>query len=73
MGFKTFLLRNKVLSILTLIFSVWIIVLIVLAIIGSRNIIFYDALNQIDVSSDYSSVLAWTRYIVEPFAAIALI
>lgn len=73
MRLKTFLLRNKVFSSLTLFFAVWIIVLIVLAMVSTRNVVFYDALNQINVSSDYSSVLPWTRYIIEPFAVIAFI
>ena len=76
MGLKSFLLKNKVFSILTLIFSIWIIVLIFLAVIGPRNIMFYDALGQPnprDVSSEYSSVLPWFRYIVEPLAIIAFI
>jgi hypothetical protein len=73
MRLKSFLLKNKVFSILTLLFSIWIIVLILLAVIGPRRIVFYDALGQTDVSSEYSSVLPWFRYIIEPFAIIAFI
>ncbi|MHA2287182.1 MAG: PHP domain-containing protein [Promethearchaeota archaeon] len=73
MRLKTFLFKNKVFSVLTLIFSIWIIVLVILAVVGPRSIIFYDALGQIDVTSGYSSVLPWTRYFVEPFAVIAFI
>ncbi|GAH15972.1 unnamed protein product [marine sediment metagenome] len=47
--------------------------MLVLAVIGTRDIVFYDALGQIDVSSEYSSVLPWLRYIIEPFAIIAFI
>ena len=73
MRLKSFLLKNKVFTILTLLFSIWIIVLILLALIGPRRIVFYDALAQADVSSEYSSVLPWFRYIIEPFAIIAFI
>ena len=73
MRLKSFLLKNKIFSILTLIFSIWIVVLIFLAVIGPRKIVFYDALGQNDVSSAYSSFLPWFRYIIEPFAIIAFI
>ncbi len=73
MGLKSFLLKNKVFSVLSLLFSIWIVILLVLAVIGTREIVFYDALGQIDVSSEYSSVLPWLRYIIEPFAIIAFI
>ena len=73
MSLKSFLLKNKVFSILTLLFSIWIIILVFLAAIGPRKIVFYDALGQIDVSSEYSSFLPWLRYVIEPFAIIAFI
>lgn len=73
MRLKSFLTKNKVFSILTLLFSIWIVILILLAVIGPRNIAFYDALGLTDVSSEYSSVLPWYRYLVEPFAVIAFI
>jgi len=73
MRLKSFLYKNKVFSILTLIFSIWIVILVVLAVMGSRTIVFYDALAQNDVSSEYSSVLPWFRYFIEPFAIIAFI
>jgi len=73
MGLKSFLLKNKVFSILTVLFSICIVILLVLAGIGTREIVFYDALGQSDVSAEYSSVLPWLRYIIEPFAIIAFI
>ena len=73
MSLKSFLLKNKVFSIISLIFSIWMVVLVFLAVIGPRKIVFYDALGLIDVSSEYSSVLPWFRYIIEPFAIIAFI
>ncbi|MFX0011102.1 MAG: PHP domain-containing protein, partial [Candidatus Hermodarchaeota archaeon] len=73
MRLKSFLSKNKVFSIFTLLFSIWIVILILLAVIGPRNIVFYDALGLTDVSSEYSSILPWYRYFVEPFAVIAFI
>ena len=73
MGLKSFLLKNKVFSILTLLFSICIVIFLVLAGIGTREIVFYDALGQNDVSAEYFSVLPWLRYVIEPFAVIAFI
>jgi hypothetical protein len=73
MRLKSFLLKNKVFSVLTLLFSIWIVILLVLAVIGTRTIVFYNALGQNDVSTEYSSVLPWLRYIIEPFAIIAFV
>ena len=73
MRLKSFLLKNKVFSILTLIFSIWIVTLLVLAVIGPRTIIFYDVFGLNDVSAEYSSNLPWFRYIIEPFAITAFI
>ena len=73
MGLKSFLLKNKVFSILTLLFSICIVIFLVLAGIGTREIVFYDALGQNDVSAEYFSVLPWLRYVIEPFAIIAFI
>ncbi|MFX0048120.1 MAG: PHP domain-containing protein [Candidatus Hermodarchaeota archaeon] len=47
--------------------------MVLLAAIGARKIVFFDALGQIDVSSEYSSILPWLRYVIEPFAIIAFI
>ena len=73
MRLKSYICNNKVFSLLTLIFSFWFVILVVLAAIGPRTIVFYDALNQIDVSSEYVSLLPLTRYIIEPFMVIATI
>ena len=73
MHLKSYICNNKVFSLSTIIFSFWIVILILLAAIGPRTIVFYDALSQIDVSSGYSSLLPLTRYIIEPFMVIATI
>jgi len=71
MRLKSYICNNKVFSLLTVLFSFWFVILVVLAAIGPRTIVFYDALNQIDVSSEYISLLPLTRYIIEPFMVMA--
>ena len=73
MRLKSYIRNNKAFSLLTLIFSFWFVILILLAAIGPRTIVFYDALSQIDVSSEYYSLLPLIRYIIEPFMVIATI
>ncbi|MFW9968585.1 MAG: PHP domain-containing protein [Candidatus Odinarchaeota archaeon] len=45
----------------------------ILSIFGERRVIFYDALGQIDISTEFSSKLPFLRYFIEPFYAIAYI
>ncbi|MBY9014282.1 MAG: hypothetical protein KGD68_01185 [Candidatus Lokiarchaeota archaeon] len=71
MRLKSYICNNKVFSLLTLLFFFWFAILILLATIGPRTIVFYDALNQIDVSSEYFSLLPFARYLIEPFMVIA--
>ena len=71
MRLKSYICNNKVFSLVTLLFSFWFVILVVLAAIGLRTIVFYDALNQIDVSSEYSSFLPLARYLIEPFMVMA--
>ena len=71
MRLKSYFCKNKVFSLLTLLFSFWFVILVLLALIDPRKIVFYDALSQVDVSSEYSSILPLLRYIVEPFMVIA--
>ncbi len=73
MKFKSFIKNNKFFTSISVIFLVWFVFLVVLSIIGKRTVIFYDALGQVDVSSEYSSNLPLLRYIIEPFMAIAFI
>ncbi|MFX1386452.1 MAG: PHP domain-containing protein [Promethearchaeota archaeon] len=47
--------------------------LVVLSILGQRTVIFYDALGQVDISSEFSSELPFLRYIIEPFYTIAYV
>jgi len=70
MSIKTFTKKNKLFTGVTVSFLIWILILTILAIFGSRTVIFWDALAQSDVSSDYQSVIPISRYLIEPFAGI---
>ena len=65
--------KNKLVSIISAFFSIWIIFLIILSVINKREVIFYDALGQNDVSSDYTSSFPLERYFIEPFMGLAYI
>jgi len=72
MSIKLMIIKNKFFSVLSIGFLIWLIFLLSL-LTNSRAVVFYDALNQLDVSSSYSSILPASRYIIEPFFAIASI
>jgi hypothetical protein len=63
--------KNKFFTIITILFLIWIIFLTVLTIVGKRTVIFFDALGQIDVSSEFESRLPLLRYFIEPLYAIS--
>ncbi|MFW9818294.1 MAG: PHP domain-containing protein [Candidatus Thorarchaeota archaeon] len=65
--------NNKLFTVLSSLFLVWLIFLLMLALTGQRNVIFYDTLGQIDVSSEFTSRYPVFRYILEPFAALAFL
>jgi len=65
--------KNKFFTIISIGFLIWLIFFIVLSIFGQRTVIFYDALGQVNVSSEFSSDFPLMRYILEPFAVIAFI
>jgi len=73
MKIRSLIKNNKFFTIISVAFLVWLVFLVILSITGQRTVIFYDALGQVDVSSDFSSKLPLLRYITEPFAAIAFI
>ncbi|UCD01422.1 MAG: hypothetical protein JSV23_11190 [Promethearchaeota archaeon] len=73
MKIRSLIKNNKFFTIFSVAFLIWLIFLVILSIIGQKTVIFYDALGQLDVSSDFSSKLPLMRYIIEPFAAIAFI
>ncbi|MFX0010596.1 MAG: PHP domain-containing protein [Candidatus Hermodarchaeota archaeon] len=73
MSLKSVILKNKLVSLISILFSIWILFLIIITIIGQRKIVFFDALHNLDVSSEYSDLLPIGRYIFEPFTAIAFI
>ena len=63
MKIRSLIKNNKFFTIISVAFLVWFVFLVVLSIIGQRTVIFYDALGQADVSSDFSSKLPLMRYI----------
>jgi len=73
MEIVSFIKKNKFFTIISILFVIWSIFLIILCITGQRTVIFYDALGQADVSSDFSSNLSLSRYSVEPFYAIGYV
>lgn len=72
MNLKRKIKDNKIFSILTFLFIAWIALLIWLSIFGSREVYFYDALDEKEVSSKYSSKVPLLRYIIEPIIGISL-
>ncbi|MFX1418180.1 MAG: PHP domain-containing protein [Promethearchaeota archaeon] len=73
MKIRSLIKNNKTFTIISVSFLLWVVFLLILSITGQRTVIFYDALGQIDVSSEFTSELPLQRYIIEPFAAIAFI
>lgn len=71
MNLRSLVKNNKIITVGTLVFCIWLILLVLTAIIGEREVMFYDALNQIDVSSNYISNLLLLRYFLEPIAVIS--
>jgi len=70
MSIKTFAKKNKLFTGITVFFLIWILILVILGLFITRTVVFWDALAQSDVSSQYQSYIPALRYIVEPFAAI---
>ncbi|MFX1380362.1 MAG: PHP domain-containing protein [Promethearchaeota archaeon] len=73
MKIKSLIKNNKFFTIISIAFLIWFIFLLILSVSGHRIVIFYDALGQINISSDFSSKFPFLRYFVEPFYAIAYI
>lgn len=71
MSIKKFAKKNKFFIGITSCFLIWILILAITALISNRTVVFYDALNQTNVSSLYQSVIPVSRYLIEPIAAIA--
>ncbi|NMC05822.1 MAG: PHP domain-containing protein [Candidatus Lokiarchaeota archaeon] len=52
-------------------FVAWLVFLIWTSTFSSRSVTFYDALHQVDVSTQYTSIIPPERYFLEPFAGFA--
>ncbi|MFX0022119.1 MAG: PHP domain-containing protein [Candidatus Hermodarchaeota archaeon] len=72
MKILSLLKNNKLFTVFSSAFLIWLVFLIIQALIGQRTVIFYDALGQIDVSSEFTSNYPLSRYFIEPFTALAL-
>ncbi len=70
MKIRSLIKKNKFFTIFSVVFLIWIIFLVILSIIGRRTVIFFDALGQVNVSSEFTSKLPLQRYFVEPFMVI---
>ena len=73
MKIRSFFRNNKLFTIISFAFFIWFVFLIILSIINNRTVIFYDALGQVDVSSEYSSNYPLLRYFIEPLYVIGYI
>ena len=73
MKIRSFIKNNKFFTIFSFAFFIWFVFLVILSIINNRTVIFYDALGQVDVSSEYSSTYPLLRYFIEPLYAIGYI
>lgn len=70
MSFKSFQNKSKFFYAIQVIFILWIIALVGFAILGLRNVDFFDYLNRDYVTSDYSIDIPVIRYIFEPIIGI---
>ncbi|MHA1336771.1 MAG: hypothetical protein ACTSPW_13680, partial [Promethearchaeota archaeon] len=70
---KSFIKDNKVFSAITIVFVLWIALLIILSILFQREVVFYDALAQKDVSKEYQAKIPIYRYFIEPLIGYTLI
>ncbi|TFG16207.1 MAG: hypothetical protein EU531_07240 [Promethearchaeota archaeon] len=73
MNYKRFLKDHRFILIISLFYGLWIIFLTVLAILNQREVIFYDALSQNDISNKYCSNYPFLRYLLEPVIAVTFI
>ncbi|MFO8020085.1 MAG: PHP domain-containing protein [Promethearchaeia archaeon] len=73
MEIRGFLKKNKVLSVIIILFLGWIITLTGLAFTANKEIIFYDWLAMKDVSDQYRSQIPLLRYFLEPIIGLSLV
>jgi len=73
MKIGSFIKKNKLFTFAFICIIAWIIFLSVIMITATREVIFYDALNQIDVSSEYTSTIPLTRYLLEPIIGFTFV
>jgi len=70
--FTNYLKENKLFSTILILFIAWIIFITIFSnIFPGRQVIFWDALLNVDASAQYTSTLPILRYFLEPFIAVA--
>ncbi len=62
-----------VVVILTVLFIIWMNILLAVTAGAGRNVVFHDWMSNTDVSAQYSSTVPSLRYIFEPFIGISLV
>lgn len=72
MNIKEFAKKNKLFFVLTIGLIIWIAFLVVAAIYSTNSVIFYDYLEDEDVSGSYSAHIPFLRYLIEPIVGISL-
>ncbi len=65
--------KHKALTIMTIVFFIWIGFLLIIGFISPREVFFFDALSQTDVTSSYRSVIPLERYLLEPLIGVTLL
>jgi len=73
MTISSFIKKNKIFTFSFICFISWIIILSAIMITATREVIFYDALSQTDVSSEYSSTIPLGRYLLEPIIGFTFV
>ena len=73
MDLKESIKNNKILTIISCIFITFIIYLLVVGLSSPRVVTFYDVYNGVDVSSDYTSLVPFLRYFIEPLVGITYV
>jgi len=58
---------------ITIIFIIWILYLLIMGFLSTREVYFYDVLHQEDLSEQYTSEVPFLRYLIEPLLGIITI
>ena len=70
MSLKAKIKQNFLLFFITIVFVIWLVFLLFIGINASREVFFYDVLNDVDVSDQYISQVPFVRYFIEPICGL---